>query len=200
MKILAPHANTSLAPISKILFVLHPWTLKQRNDGSRGAIRDFILHFRANPRSASYMLELASEFKNNHAEGAAAELLVDESLQAEITEKQRAWFPHIFTSFTFDELSKKNYDTIVLLYPDPLGLGWEKVESALKKIKTAQIIVINGRRREFIWDQEARRRLAYRRYLAKAGWMEALLAPWLWITACLFYLSDLLGGKTREGI
>ena len=77
-------------------------------------------------------------------------------------------------------------------------MGWEDIETNLKKLKAVQYIVLNGRRREFIWDQEARRALAIRRFIEKAGWIEALLGPWLWITASLFYLSDLLGGKTRD--
>jgi hypothetical protein len=198
LKIIAPHSNTSLAPISNILFVLRPWTLRQRNGVSWGAIRDFILHYRANPRSAEYMLELASEFKNNHASGATAELLVDDSLLADISDKHRTWFNRIFTHFTFDELSNKNYDTVALLYEDPIGLGWENIEGTLKKLKSAQTIVINGRRREFIWDEDAQRTLATRRFFAKAGWIESLLVPWLWISASLFYLSDLVRGKTRE--
>jgi hypothetical protein len=198
MKILAPHATALLTPISKILFVLRPWKLEQRNDGPWGANRDFILHYRANPRSADYMLELACKFKDHHAAGATAELLVDEGLTGEISEKEHAWLGRIFANFTFDELIQKKYDTIVLLYPDPIGLGWENSERILKRLKAEQYIVINGRRREFIWDQEARRKLAYRRLIAKADWIEALLAPWLWITASIFYLSDLLTGKTRD--
>ena len=198
IKIIAPHPNTSLLPIKRILFVLRPWTLKVRNDSSWFAVREIRMHYRANPRTSEYMLDLAHDFVNQHAADATIDIVADKTVVSEIPEKYRTRFPRIFTDFSFGELSRQNYDTIVLLYHDPLGLGWEDTEEVLKQLNATQYIVINGRRREFIWDQEARRAIAFRRFIAKAGWLEVFLAPWLWITASLFYLSDLLTGKTKE--
>ena len=198
IKIIAPHANTSLLPINNVLFVLQPWTLKLRNDSSWMAVREFRMHYRANPRNSEYMLDLANAFIHQHAKGANYDLVVGEDFVAEIPEKYRAWPSHLFTKYSFIELSKQNYDTIVLLYHDPLGLGWEDIEKFLKRLNVAQYIVINGRRREFVWDQEAQRAIAVRRLIAKMGWLEVFLAPWLWITATFFYLCDLITGETRS--
>ncbi len=196
MKILAPHANASITPIKSALFILHPWTLKQRQDGSWQAIRDYITHYRANPRTAEYMLELAGQFAHRHAVGATIDLLAEEKLSPELLEKTSTWATHILPDLSLSEANK--YDTAVLLYHDPIGLGWEDLERKLLKLNAVQYIVINGRRREFIWDQESRRMLAFRRFLARAGWLEVLLVPWLWVVAIFFYLSDVLTGRKRK--
>jgi hypothetical protein len=195
MKIMAPHANTAVLPIKNILFVLHPWTIEARNDASWMAVRDYVVHYRANPRPMEYMLDLASDFVSRYARGANIALLTHENLLAEIPEKHRSWPSRIFSDFDVSNLSRKNYDTVVLLYHDPIGLGWEDLEKTLKKIHVSQYVVINGRRREFIWDQSARRAIAFRRFLAKAWWLELLLVPLVWVIATFFYLSDALTGK-----
>ncbi len=198
MKILAPHANTSTLPIKRILFVLHPWSLKARNDGSWMAVRDYVVHYRANPRSLEYMLDLASDFVIRYAKDTRIELLTHENLLAELPEKYRSWPSGIYTDIDLSDLSSRNYDTVVFLYHDPIGLGWENLEKALKKLNASQYIVINGRRREFIWDPSARRVLAFRRFLVRAWWLELLFVPLVWATAIFFYLSDAISGKIGE--
>jgi len=56
-------------------------------------------------------------------------------------------------------------DTIVLLYPDAIGLGFGAIERRLPR--GARIVVLNGRRREFPLDRRTRAALRKRRLLER---------------------------------
>ena len=87
--------------------------------------------------------------------------------------------------------------TIVLLYPDAIGVRFGRIESRLRRAcRPGTVIrVLNGRRREFAWDAAAQRRLLLRRFFERSMLLElgATLAavcflPWL-------YVSDALKGR-----
>lgn len=62
---------------------------------------------------------------------------------------------------------------VVLLYPDAIGLGWERIERELGS--ATSIRVLNGRGREFSLDRRARRALKVRRLLERSFVVEAAL-------------------------
>ncbi len=190
IKRIAPHANTTIAPIKNALFVLRPWTLPASTTGWK-AYRDMIVHYRANPRSISYMLERANEFISAHAPDASINLLVHKAIINEVPAKDYPWIKNLISE---DELSVLGslYDIVVFLYMDAIGMGWDDFEKKLLRFSGSQFIIINGRRRIFLWDAESRRMLRQRRFLAQAWWLEWLLAPWLLVTSTIYALFDTL--------
>lgn len=198
MKIIAPHANASVAPIKNALFVLRPWTLTASNSGWK-AYRDMIVHYRANPRGTAYMLERAREFISAYAESASTDLFVHRDVAHEVTAKEHPWIVNILDDTKLSSVSGSQYDTVVFLYADAIGIGWGDFEREMLRFAPAQFIVINGRRRIFFWDPESRKMLRWRRFMALAWWLEWFLAPWLLITSTFYAFSDMLRSKkTRQ--
>lgn len=68
------------------------------------------------------------------------------------------------------------YGRVVLFVPDALGLGQEALEEALLADPAARVFVVNGRRRVEAISPAVRRRLRWRRFLARTRVVEALLA------------------------
>jgi hypothetical protein len=62
---------------------------------------------------------------------------------------------------------------VVLLYPDAIGLGWDRTERELGSARN--IRVLNGRGREFSLDRRTRRALKVRRLLERSFVVEAAL-------------------------
>lgn len=191
MKIIAPHPNASVAPVKNALFILRPWTLPASIKGWK-AYRDSIVHYRANPRSTAYMLERAREFISAHAQDASIDLFVHKDVSGEVTTKDHPWIKNILGDDELDKSSGTQYDTIVFLYADAIGIGWDNFEKKMFRFSPAQFTVINGRRRIFLWDSESRRMLRQRRFMAQAWWLEWLLAPWLLVVSAIYALADML--------
>jgi hypothetical protein len=82
--------------------------------------------------------------------------------------------------------------TVVLLYPDSIGLGFMGLESRARRIApNAGFIALNGRRRQFALDAAARRRLCMRRFFEWTMLLEFLMGvalviatPFLWAFDC----------------
>jgi len=189
IKIFSPRANTSLSPIEHVLFVLRPW---RTGEGGRTASQRQLLEYRANPRSVEYMLDRAAEFKAQSTPGAVADVLV--AGEALIPEKHRTWMRQVQTA----PANLSGYDMVVLLYPDAIGLDWEPVEQSLRDLCARAYLVINGRRRIFVWDDASRRVLAWRRLLYRVSFLEGLFALLLFIAGVWFVVVDLWTGRTRS--
>lgn len=189
IKIIAPHPNASVAPVKNALFILRPWTLPASKKGWK-AYRDMIVHYRANPRDTKYMLERAAEFVSVHAQGAAINLYVHEDMLNGVAGKDYPWINNILGDAELKALKENQNDTIVFLFADATGMGWNDFEQQMLRFSPAQFIVINGRRRIFFWDKESRRMLRQRRFLAQAWWLEWCLAPWLVLTSAFYALAD----------
>jgi hypothetical protein len=196
IKRLAPHQNTSIAPVTKALLVLRPWTLPASTTGWK-AHRDMIVHYRANPRSAVYMLERAQEFISAHAPATAFDLMVHKDVRQDVSTQDYPWITNLLGEEQLDRLRPGEYHTIVFLYADAIGLGWDPLENSIRRLAPAQFIVINGRRRVFLWDAESRSKLRLRRFLAQAWWLEWLLAPWLLVVSTIYALTDMLFAPSK---
>lgn len=129
------------------------------------------------------MLNLASEFNKTHATGTTADLMTD-AMPAAVMEKHKAWLVRVIG--TKEIVAPDCYDTIVLLYPDAIGLQYHALEQRLLTMKARQYLVLNGRRRIFVWDDASRRALAWRRFLTSWRVPERLLvAAGVMALACL---------------
>lgn len=117
-------------------------------------------------------------------------------------ETMRAYFAEAFPHGEFVEVDAAGAwkavvagaDTVVLLYPDALGLGFRALEREVWSLKKtwASVRVLNGRRRFFLLDGPSRRALALRRaaewsmvgeWFALAGFVVVtpLMLAWDWI-------------------
>ena len=114
----------------------------------------YAVWYKANPRSAAYMRALQQE----HFPDAQ---WVD-------TQEQPDWASKISRA-----------DSIVLLYPDSIGLGFGAVERSVfaRKPGPATVDVVNGRRRSFRLDPSTRAGLRLRRILECSMLAEFLFVP-----------------------
>lgn len=86
-------------------------------------------------------------------------------------------------------------DTVVLVYPDPLGLGFGRFESQLIAMGASNIVILNGRRRLFPLTAAARRVLWWRRVLASTRLLEAVAAIGLVPFAAILATYDRFRGR-----
>lgn len=179
--------NDSRSAGKNMLFVARSW--RPGDTGGLTARRRRLLEYRANPRSLEYMLEQASRFKKEYAPEAKADLYVTEEIS--VPEKHLSEFRQIHTHFPHGP----DFDTIVLLFPDAVGLGWGGLERSLLSLAGRHYWVINGRRRVFRWDPKIRRILAGKRILYHLSFLEILLVFPVVILGAGYALKDRIIGK-----
>jgi hypothetical protein len=78
--------------------------------------------------------------------------------------------------------------SVVLVYPDAIGLGFLKIESAIKRTVRRPVTVLSGRQRQFLLDGRTRRQLYLRRFLERTMLLEAV-AIILFLVATPFLLG-----------
>jgi hypothetical protein len=88
-------------------------------------------------------------------------------------------------------------DRVLLLYPDAVGLGWGRIERAVRDAAPASssIEVLNGRRRGFALDGGTRRALWLRRVLERTMLVELVAAGAIVGGAPLLWALDALRGR-----
>ena len=199
MRTLPPHPDVCAPEVSRPLLVMRPWTLPTGGKGSWREYRKWLLHYRANPRNVGYMMDRADEFLRQRAPGANIDVLAGPDLRDQVRDQDRPWVGRIWTEADADSLKEARYDTIVLAYPDAIGLGWGPTERLLLSLKAAHYVVINGRRRVFFWDRATRRELRLRRFMAKAWVFEMMLVPFVLAATVGFAVCDALTGRGDPG-
>lgn len=90
----------------------------------------------------------------------------------------------------------RDADTVVLVYPDALGLGFGNFESRLLAAGAKNVVVVSGRRRLFPLTATARRSLRWRRVIASARFPEFAAALVLIPLAAVLAGYDRLRGRT----
>lgn len=87
--------------------------------------------------------------------------------------------------------------TVVLLYPDPIGLGFSPLERRVRSALSppAALRVLTGRRRSFLLSRSARGHLAVRRFLTRFLVAEAVLGTVVLLVTPAFVLTDRLRGR-----
>lgn len=86
--------------------------------------------------------------------------------------------------------------TLVLLYPDAIGLGWGKLEKKCFKI-FKEVSVLNGRRRCFNLTYMGHNKLLLRRVLEATFLPELIIAPLLLIYGVILAIKDKIEGKSN---
>ncbi len=96
-----------------------------------------------------------------------------------------------------EPIAAQNVDTVLIVYPDALGLGFGSLESPLRR-QCGNIVVVNGRRRMFPLTAQSRRALLWRRALAATRLPELLAAALILPLAAALALYDRLKPDTRS--
>lgn len=132
----------------------------------------YAVWFKANPRDAAYMQQLLGErFPNAE--------FVDVDHHANWRD------------------AAAGADTLVLLYPDAIGLGFSSLERKVGRISKAEAIVrvLNGRRRDFALDGATMRALRLRRIIERSMLGEILFMPVFLCLTPLLLLVDWAKGR-----
>ncbi|OGG48157.1 MAG: hypothetical protein A3F84_23055 [Candidatus Handelsmanbacteria bacterium RIFCSPLOWO2_12_FULL_64_10] len=228
MKILAPNPNTPVPSVERALCVFRPVSLYPswerlalgRQVADREDLGDAtsflrqlptgpsrVLISRINPRPAGYMLQQAREFATRFAPNAEVDLLVEADHLSHLSPSDVSWLRRVWGGSKglgsldptlTQELSARNYDALVLLYPDAIGLGWGRTERVLARLRIPTTLVINGRRRVFVWDAESRRALRRRRAAEKLWVAEMALALVIALGGVPLTAWDFLGRLFRK--
>lgn len=129
--------------------------------------------FKANPRGEDYMREL---FAERYPQGEFINV-----------DKSNEWRTRV-----------RDADTIVLLYPDSVGLGFGRLEKDIGRLRKtwSSVRVLNGRRRDFLLNSGTVLGLRTRRILewGMAGEMLALI-PFIFMTPVLLAVDWVRGRR-----
>jgi hypothetical protein len=95
------------------------------------------------------------------------------------------------------EAAAKATDTIVLLYPDAIGLGFSPLERRIRRIKKdyAAVKVLNGRRRHFLLTRSVVASLRMRRVISRLMFGEVLFTAFFVVATPFLLLDDLVRGR-----
>lgn len=180
-------AGGSLNFLARILWMLRS---KARSQHVR-MYRDYY----ANPRSPDYMADVVREFtKDLHADHVI--LVTDPELEA--VAATASWAhetvrpTHRLREATAGEFDGHHADAVIVIHPDPLGIGLGQLERTLVDQYPAQSFVLNGRRRFYRLDRSAEQSLTWRRFLAETRIVEAALSLAVWPAALALATSDML--------
>jgi hypothetical protein len=157
----------------KILGIFYdPWNREPLPERNLIELYHKGFQYKANPRDESYMNTLFTE----HFPGAP---LV-------YPQKNQAWGEIL-----------DGADSIVLLYPDAIGLGYSKIEKLVFKKKGASAVVkvLNGRRRLFTLTSGILPQLRWRRFLERFMVCEFLFTGIFLLVTPVFLLVDFVRGK-----
>ena len=156
-------------------------------------LRQFIATYRdhyANARDFDYQMMLARSLLAR-ARFDSFDVLVDTTLGKAGTEVSLAGAGAVTVAPVASgaSLAAERYDTIVLIYPDALGLSWSRAEArALAAAGT--VAIVNGRRRLFTLDRVVRRGLMWRRFLANTRMVQVMLGVAIVPLAAALAASD----------
>jgi hypothetical protein len=155
------------------------------------AMRD---HF-ANPRNVEYQLEMADAIVSR-SQFDAVMILADARLELSQDVSQTPAGREIahqrLKSGHLD--IQRHFDTIVLVYPDAVGLTWGGLERSASKIAST-VIIANGRRRLLTWDRQIARSLGLRRFLSNTRLMECAWGVLIVPTAAVLAAFDFARGR-----
>lgn len=154
------------------------------------AMRD---HF-ANPRDVDYQLAIADTIVARSAFRDVT-IVADERLAASgglaTPEGREVSIGHLDRRYLD---SQSNFETVVLVYPDALGLTWGGLERLAAK-RSRNLVIANGRRRVFTWDRRMARSLAVRRFLSNTRLIELIWGILVIPAAALLAAFDFARGR-----
>jgi hypothetical protein len=157
--------------LSTIGIYCEPLTRSSTRPGLAGHL---YRHYRANllPRNEAYMRKL---FESHYADGKFLNLHEDPDWRERI----------------------RQADRVVLLYPDPIGFGFSRVEREVRKRnpRSAELRFLNGRSRTLPLSGKVRAQLALRRLLIRFFVFEALAVIPFFAATLYFAASDAVRGR-----
>jgi hypothetical protein len=159
-----------------VTLIYSPWPVEGLKRPPRSkplAQYRYAVWYKANPRGAGYMRALQQE------RFPAAEWVEARG--------QGDWL---------DRVSQA--ETVVLLYPDAIGLGFGAIERSVLsyKAKSAAVEVLNGRRRQFGLTSATRWRLRLRRFLEWTMLPEMAFIPVFIVVTPVLWMIDAVRGRT----
>jgi hypothetical protein len=133
----------------------------------------YAVWYKANPRSADYMRALQQE---RFPEADVVEARAEKDWRGRIAQA----------------------DTIVLLYPDAIGLGFGAIERSVlsHKAKSATVEILNGRRRQFRLTGRTLWALRLRRFLEWTMLPELVFIPVFIVVTPVLWTIDAVRGRT----
>ncbi len=128
--------------------------------------------FKSNPRSATAMKQL---FLESFPDGQFVDVAKSQTWRGEAA----------------------GCESVVLLYPDAIGLGFGALERQVLRHhrKAGRVRILNGRKRDFLLTPRVRRSLRFRRILERSMAGEALFALVFIVATPLMLSFDLVRGR-----
>lgn len=214
---LTPLKNTNLELNGRTLFVIwsyggrppYSFTRKYPLLGFVGrladrltgySLRQFIANnrdFAANPRTLEYQLGLV---KDAIAWGKVSDFCcsIDSTLSylPVVDEFKSLSQVEFHDPQSVNAMDIIGFDTVVFVYPDALGLGRSHIETKLMRSTKTPLVAVNGRRRIWQFDDKAKWRLRWRRFLANTRIVELGMTVLIVPVACAWAAWDSLRGKS----
>jgi hypothetical protein len=185
--------SATLKAAGYIVFVYLPWSSGKISRGWLETRRQ-LLEFRANPRSPQRVFTSANSLlKETGAKAKLGVLIAGEPAQAQ----EAKFLNPDWLVFAPQDLPGP-LEVVILLYPDPIGLHWERIEKVVFGMRAKHYFVLNGRDRLFELSPRTRRALAWRRWLSVMWPLELLLAPAVILLAASLAIFDALVGNGRN--
>ena len=174
-----------LGPIARVLDRLSLLYLRQFIASNR----DFF----ANVRTLAYQVGLLEDALLL-ASPSSVTIRVDEALAQDAACEQLASFGQVEVRAAGNLLSaNETADSVLLIYPDALGLGWAPLES---RLPSGPVYAVNGRRRIFPLNARTRRKQRWHRLLASTRATELLATIAIVPLAAGLAAWDVLRGKS----
>lgn len=161
------------------------------------SLREFIASnrdFFANVRSVEYQLGLLQDVLSIASPSTVTIRIEEQMAQSKVCNRL-ASFGEVEVRSSGDLLCENDVaDSVLLIYPDALGLGWGRLESMLAT--TESVYIVNGRRRIFPLNAHMRIRLGWHRFLATTRVTELLASIVILPLAAGFAAVDVFRGKS----
>jgi hypothetical protein len=147
-----------------------------------------VIYARTFPRGLDYMLQALRVQMDSIPEMDL--LLVDPP----VSENAQMFFQKKWRLQELPQIKQAHYDAVILLYSDPVGLGWNQTERAVARLGV-DCYVLNGRRRFFKFDGAARGELNWRRFLELSWIVEIFFAVAATLVSIPLMIYDLAKGS-----
>jgi hypothetical protein len=177
----------------RVLFVLFAYHGRDRDERPHGflerrespAVRGHRIVHRdhyANPRALPYVMALAGRAAEALCDQ-APDIVIDQRWDTDPSAEFAPWCRNVARADVAEETAWQHglladlpqYDHVVLIYPDALGLGCDGAERAALS-RHASVLIVNGRRRAFRLDRSLHGQLQLQRFLAHSRLVERVLA------------------------
>jgi hypothetical protein len=179
--------------LGRVLFVLFAYHGRDRDAQPQGflerrespAVRGHRIVHRdhyANPRPLPYLMAAIGSAAEALCDR-APDIVIDQQWDADPSAEFGSWCRNVARAEVAVETAWQHglladlpqYDHVVLVYPDALGLGCAGAERAALA-RHASVLVVTGRRRAFRLDRRLHDQLQFRRRLAHSRIVERVLA------------------------